>query len=121
MLARELAIGSIVQAAHSAATGLHTRDIADEPGDWRFSGPPDRGILPHLADVTADMTALEALTAAVEASDAANYADGFMNGAIADFEKLKSLDLGHYPDLGRAIDPSPKGPLGPLQRTESPR
>ena len=113
---RELALGAIIQAAHSAATGLHTLQIRDEPGDWRFSGPPNRGILPHLADVTADMTTLEAFTAAVEASDAAKYADGFMQGAVADFEKLKSLDLGRYPDAGHPIDPSPKGPLGPLWR-----
>lgn len=118
-LARELAMGAIVQAAHSAATGLHTLDIQGEPGEWRLSGRRERGILPHLADITADMTALEAFTAAVEASDAANYADGFMQGAVADFEKLKSLDLGRYPDAGHPIDPSPKGPLGPLRRTSS--
>ena len=117
-LARELAMGAIVQAAHSAATALHTLEIQGEPGEWRLSSRPDRGILPHLANVTADMTALEAFTAAVEASDAANYADGFMQGAVADFEKLKSLDLGRYPNPGSTIDPSSKGPLGPLRRTE---
>ena len=111
-------MGAIVQAAHSAATGLHTLAIQGEPGEWRLSSRRDRGILPHLADLSAENTALEAFTAAVEASDAANYADGFIQGAVADFEKLKSLDLGHYPDAGEPIDPSPKGPLGPLRRTE---
>ena len=114
-------MGAVIQAAHSAAAGLHTLEIRDEPGDWRLTGPPERGILPHLADITADMTALEAFTAAVEASDAAKYADGFIQGAVADYEKLRSLDLGHYPDAGYPIDPSPKGPLGPLRRTEPPR
>ena len=115
-LARELAMGAVIQAAHSAVTALHTLDIQDEPGEWRLSSRPERGILPHLADLSADNTALEAFTAAVEASDAANYADGFIQGAVADFEKLKSLDLGRYPNPGHPIDPSSKGPLGPLRR-----
>jgi hypothetical protein len=111
----ELAIGAVVQAAHSAVTALHTLDIQDEPGEWRLSSRPERGILPHLADLSADNTALEAFTAAVEASDAVNYANEFIQGAAADFERLKSLNLGRYPDPGQPIDPSPKGPLGPLR------
>jgi hypothetical protein len=117
-LARELAMGAVIQAAHSAVTGLHTLDIQDDPGEWRLSSRPERGILPHLADLSADNTAIEAFTAAVEASDAARYSDEFVQAAIADFEKLKSLNLGRYPDAGQPIDPSPTGPLGPLRRTE---
>jgi hypothetical protein len=118
-LAREMAMGAVVQAAHSAVTGLHTLDIQDDPGEWRLSSRTERGILPHLANLSADNTAIEAFTAAVEASDAVRYANEFIQGAVADFERLKSLNLGRYPDPGQPIDPSPNGPLGPLRQTEA--
>ena len=57
---------------------------------------------------------LDAFTAAVEASDATGYPDDFISGAVGDYEKLLSLNLGSYPRAGRPIDPSPRGPLGPL-------
>ena len=78
-------------------------------------GPvPGPGPLSHLADVTADLVGTGGLPAARGESDAVGYADNFINGAIADFETLRSLNLGSYPQAGDPIDPSPKGPLGPL-------
>jgi hypothetical protein len=73
-----------------------------------------RGFLSHLANVTADIVALDAFTAAVQAADAAAHDDTFMSGAIQDYERLLGLDLGSYPQAGQAIDPSPDGPLGPI-------
>jgi hypothetical protein len=40
--------------------------------------------------------------------------------AESDYEKLLALDLGNYPDLGRTVDPSESGPLGPLWPDEAP-
>jgi hypothetical protein len=40
--------------------------------------------------------------------------------ARADFQILLELTLGQFPDLGRPIDPSEKGPLGPLWPYGSP-
>jgi hypothetical protein len=34
--------------------------------------------------------------------------------AWADYENLLNLDLGAFPELGQAIDPSESGQLGPL-------
>jgi len=67
-----------------------------------------------LANVTADIVAMDAFTAAVEAADAVAYSDDFMRGAIHDYERLLGLHLGTYPQAGEPIDPSPDGPLGPL-------
>ena len=50
----------------------------------------------------------------MDVSDAVGYADKFIKGAAGDVERLLSLDLGSYPQAGEPIDPSPKGPLGPL-------
>ncbi len=112
---REQAIAAVVRAANTAALGMHSLDLRREPREWGIMGPvPGPGPLSHLADVTADLVALEAFTAAMDASDAVGYADNFINGAIADFETLRSLNLGSYPQAGDPIDPSPKGPLGPL-------
>jgi hypothetical protein len=76
--------------------------------------PEARGFLSHLANVTADIVALDAFTAAVQAADAAAHNDTFMRGAIQDYERLLGLNLGTYPQAGQAIDPSPDGPLGPI-------
>ena len=69
---------------------------------------------PHQADVTAELAALDAFTAAVDASAAVGYSDSFIKGAVGDYQRLLSLNLGSYPSAGQPIDPSPNGLLGPL-------
>lgn len=44
-----------------------------------------------------------------------------VNGPIGDYERLFSLDIGAYPDIGRPIDPAESGPLGPFLQPDSPR
>jgi len=41
--------------------------------------------------------------------------DQFLKGAVEDYEKLLRLDLGSYRQAGKPFDPSPDGPLGPLE------
>jgi hypothetical protein len=115
-LARENAYATVVRAAHAAATALHAIAMREEPVERRLvsGGPPLDPLPPHLADITADLAALDAYTAAVDAADAVGYADGFMVGAREDYRKLLELGLGRYPEAGQPIDPSPAGPLGPL-------
>jgi hypothetical protein len=74
----------------------------------------------HVARVTADLAALDALTAAVDAAVAVGYSDKFITGASEDYKKLLDLELGYYPDAGEPVDPSPKGPLGPLWSGQPP-
>jgi hypothetical protein len=81
------------------------------------AAPPNP--FPHLADITADMAAGEAFTAAVEAAGAEGHTDQFLKGAIEDYQELLRLDLGSYSQAGKPIDPSPHGPLGPLEPEES--
>ena len=86
----------------------------DRDADRWTNTPEARSYLSHLANVTADIVALDAFAAAVEAANAVAFDDTFMRGAIRDFERLLGLHLGAYPQAGPPIDPSPDGPLGPL-------
>jgi len=67
-----------------------------DPDRWTRT-PEARSYLCHLANVTADIVAMDAFTAAVEAADAVAYSDDFMRGAIHDYERLLGLHLGTYP------------------------
>jgi hypothetical protein len=112
-LVRYNAISAVVQAAYTAATALNAAILEEEPEERHLFRPPTRPFA-HLADVTAEIAALDAFTAAVDASSAVGYSDGFIKGAVGDYQKLLSLNLGSYPSAGQSIDPSPNGPLGPL-------
>ena len=69
---------------------------------------------PHLADVTADLAARDAFTAAEKAASADGHCDKIVKAAVDDYRNLLQLDLGSYPQAGMAIDPSSTGPLGQL-------
>jgi hypothetical protein len=112
-LVREDAMSAVVQAAYTAATALNAVALLGEPEEKHLFGPPTRPF-GHLADVTAELAALDAFTAAVDVSDALGYSDTFIKGAVGDYGRLLSLDLGSYPQAGQPVDPSPRGPLGPL-------
>jgi hypothetical protein len=111
---RHSAIGAGVLAAHAAAAALRALDLRGEPDESHLFGAAGPDPIPHLAEVTADLVARETFTAALEAVAAVGHTDHFMKGAIEDYEKLLKLDLGSYPQAGNPIDPSSKGPLGPL-------
>jgi hypothetical protein len=116
---RDRAMGSAVLTAHAVATALQALDARRQPEEPDLLGGAHANPFPHLAEVTADVAAREAFTAAVEAASAEGYADQFIRGALGDYEKLLRLDLGSYPQEGKPIDPSPEGPLGPLEREDS--
>ena len=111
--ARDNAIAAVIQAAYAAATALNAVVMGGEPEERHLFGPPTRPFA-HLVEVTAEIAALDAFTAAVDASDAVGYSDNFIKGAVGDYQRLLSLNLGSYPHAGQQIDPSPNGPLGPL-------
>ena len=94
--------------------------FGENPRNGTGSTPPTRPFA-HLADVTAELAALDAFTAAEDASGAVGYSDNFINGAVGDYERLLSLKLGRYPRAGQPIDPSPTGPLGALWPEQPPR
>ena len=120
-IVRENAYAAVVRAAHAAATAAHSLAERAEPVERRLvSGGPPIQPLAHLADVTAELAALEAYTAALDAAEAAQITDGFSTAAAADYRKLLELRLGVYPEAGDPIDPSPEGPLGPLRPAEGP-
>jgi hypothetical protein len=111
---RDVAMAAVIQAARAAAAAQHIPQLRAEPEESHMFGAAKPNPFPHLADVTADLAAREAFTAAMEAAAATGHADDFVNAGIADYEKLLQLDLGSYPEAGNPIDPSSKGPLGPL-------
>jgi hypothetical protein len=112
---RESAMHAVVLAAHTAATAIRALDLRGVPLQSHALGAAKPNPFPHLAEVTADLCARDAFTAALTSADA----DGSVKGAVEDYKKLLSLDLGAYPQAGHPIDPSSNGPLGPLGTEES--
>jgi hypothetical protein len=118
---RDSASGAAVLAAHAAAAALRALDLRSEPEGSRMSGAGEPNPFPHLAELTADLAARDAFTAAADAAAAVGHSDRFMKGALDDYQKLLRLDLGTYPQAGNPIDLSPDGPLGPLEPGDSSR
>jgi hypothetical protein len=116
---RDSAMGAIVMAARAAATAAQVLDLSGEREEPHLFGAAKPDPLPHLANVTADLTARDAFLAALEAVGAEGHADSFIKAAVEDYETLLRLDLGSYPQAGKPIDPSSRGPLGPLGPEES--
>jgi hypothetical protein len=119
--AHDMAMATVVRAAHAATTALHALDLRSEPGEPHPFGAAKPNPFPHLADITADRAAGDVFTAAVEAAGANGHSDQFFEGAIEDYQKLLRLGLGNYPEAGKPIDPATNGPLGPLEPEESMR
>jgi hypothetical protein len=119
-LTRENAYAAAVRAAHAAATAMDALALRAEPEEKRLvSGDPPPQPFPHLADLSADLAALGAFTAAMDAARAIASTDDFTRSAAEDYRKLLGLKLGQYPEAGQPIDPSPDGPLGPLRSAGS--
>ena len=114
---RNSAMGTIVLAARAAANALDALDLRREPEKSHCFGAAKPNPLPHLADVSADLAARDAFTAALEAVAAEGHADNFTKAVIEDYERLLRLDLGSYPQAGKPIDPGSNGPLGPQEFT----
>jgi hypothetical protein len=114
-ITRENAYAAVGRAAHAAACAIHVIAVREEPEEKRLvSGGPPLHPLGHLADLTAELAALGAYTAAMDAAQAVASTDDFTTWASEDYRKLLKLGLGQYPEVGQPIDPSPEGPLGPL-------
>ena len=76
----------------SGSCSTEARTI-ETPDRWTNT-PEARSYLTRLEKDTADIVALDAFTAAVEAADAVAFDDTFMRGAIQDYERLLGLHLG---------------------------
>jgi hypothetical protein len=112
----ECAAAAAAAAARTAATVwlvVNPGESDQDANRWTRT-PEARSFHSRLENDSAELVALDAYTAAVEAADAVAHDDVFLRGAIQDFERLLSLDLGSFPQAGQPIDPSPDGPLGPL-------
>ncbi len=110
---RYAAVGAAVLAAHAAATADRSVAMRTEREGSNFFGAAAPSPFPHLADVTADLAAHDAFLAALEAVGAEGHADALVKAAIEDYQTLLRLDLGSFPEAGKSIDLSAKGPLGP--------
>jgi hypothetical protein len=112
----ECAAAAAAAAARTAATVWLVLNQGEDDRDAdRWTNTPEaRSYRSRLEKDTADIVALDAFTAAVEAANAVAFDDAFIGGAIQDYERLLGLHLGTYPQAGRPIDPTPDGPLGPM-------
>lgn len=111
------AAAAISEAAHAAASAGHLTESSepDKTAPREVKTKPARKFLGGLSRVAADIAAHNAFNAAVEAYQAVGLRnEEFVAAALRDYNTLVRLDLGHYPEAGDPIDPSPLGPLGPL-------
>ncbi len=111
---RENAFAAIVRAVHASATAARAVAEEHEPAEHRIMGGHGNQPLAPVAGISADLAAMGAFTAALNAAEAVGSTDEFTRWAAEDFRKLQELKLGHYPEAGDPVDPSPAGPLGPL-------
>jgi hypothetical protein len=111
---RETAVGAVVWTSHAAAAAMEGLGLRDEPAEVSLMGTRLPNPFPQLANVVADLAAMDAFTAGVDAARAATFADEFIKEATQDYQTLLKLRLGRYPEAGQPIDPSPAGPLGEL-------
>jgi uncharacterized protein (UPF0147 family) len=111
------AAAAAAQAAHAAASVLSVIDRVVEDQDMPQSArtAEAREFLGSLERSTVDLAALSAYTAAVDAFDAVGLAnEDFVAASLNDYDNLRRLNLGQYPQPGEPIDPSPSGPLGAI-------
>ncbi|SIO04603.1 hypothetical protein SAMN05444166_2185 [Singulisphaera sp. GP187] len=116
-LRAEKAAAAASEAAHAAASAWHLTESREaEQGEPReLKTTEARKSLGGLALVTADLAARNAFAAAVAAYQAVGLNnEDFTAAALHDYDELLRLKLGRYPEAGDPIDPSPRGPLGPL-------
>jgi hypothetical protein len=118
---RDNALATCLTAARSAVNALHALDLYGESATSRSVGSSKPNPIGQLAEVTADLAARVSFTAAFEAVAADGHTDPFITAAIEDYQNLLRLGLGKYPEAGKPIDPSSKGPLGPLGVGEAKR
>ena len=81
------------------------------------AGTPDAVNAARVAEFAAYAVATPvyaAIVAYATATVAAKTASAVDAAARADYDRLLSLNLGTYPELGHPIDPTATGPLGPL-------
>jgi hypothetical protein len=115
------AAAAAAAAAHAAASLLRLMERAAEDEDMPQSAryAAAQKFLGDLESTTADLAAMSAYTAAVDAFDAVGLAnEDFVARSLNDYDTLSRLNLGRYPQPGEPIDPSPSGPLGPIQVPE---
>jgi hypothetical protein len=115
-LAVEDAVTAASQAAHAAASAWHAEpERAEELRPRGGFSTEARHQLGGISHITADLAALNSFTAAQNACLSVGYRnEAFVGAALRDYNTLVSLELGHYPEPGAPVDPSPNGPLGPL-------
>lgn len=111
---RENAYAAILRAVHAAATAARAVAEGREPAERRIMGGHGDQPLAPVAGISAELAAMGAFTAALDAAEAVGSTDEFTRWAAEDLRKLQGLKLGHYPEAGDPVDPSPDGPLGPL-------
>jgi hypothetical protein len=113
----ESAAVAAAQAAHAAASALSVieRSVEDQEMPQSARNVEARRFLASLESTTAELAATSAFTAAAEAFDAVGLENNdFVAASLNDFDHLRRLNLGRFPEPGEPIDPSPSGPLGPI-------
>src|SRR5208337_739233 len=103
------AAAEVQLAGEAAAKAMHAAIGAA----WVWHSPDSPSL--HTADAVAGNAAAAADFASKVASYVSRAAQQDFDAASdSDYEGLLERDLGHFPDLGRPVDPAESGPLGAL-------
>ena len=78
---RETALAAVVWTAHAAAAAMEGLGLRDEPAEVDLMGTRLPNPFSLLVNVAADLAAMDAFTAAVDAARAAGFADQFVKQA----------------------------------------
>src|SRR5262249_2783119 len=113
--------GSIILATRAAANAAHALDLCREFAESQTVGSAKINPIGHLAELSADVAARDAFTAAFETVGAEGHSDPIVKAAVDAYKSLLQRELGKYPEAGEPIDPSSKGPLGPIEPWEPAR
>jgi hypothetical protein len=106
---RSDALSAAVHYADLSAAVNAARAAADAAYAAVNAARADAAYAAYAARAAADAAYAAVYTTAARAAADAAYA-----AVYTDFKSLINLRLGRYPELGEPIDPSEKGPLGPL-------
>ena len=110
------ATAAAAEAAHAAACAWQAAsERKEEVEPFETDRAKAEGFLKAVGDITAEIAALNAFTAAKDANVSIGYHnEDFLHTVWYDYDQLIRLNAGRYPELGNPIDPSPEGPLGRL-------
>jgi len=106
---------AIVATENDSCVAMHVAKCAANVANaMDYAADSPKGVAANADAAFARALAAVGLHAAHARADVRADGNAVVQAASADEARLRSLNLGEFPELGGVIDPSEDGPLGPL-------